>query len=95
METGNQLTYDNVIFQYVDGIVRDSHDYLGFGTVGGTNDICKVFTAGKEIDGTWKREDIFSPAKYYDKDGNEIVINYGKTWICTIWNDYADDVVIE
>ncbi len=95
LETGEQLKYDNVIFQYVDGIVRDSHDYLGFGAMGGSNDICKVFTAGKEIDGTWSRKDLFEPAKYYDKDGNEIVINCGKTWICTIWNDYADDVVIE
>ncbi len=94
-ETGQQLTYDNVVFQYVDGIVRDSHDYLGFGVMGGSNDKCIIFTAGKMIEGTWSRPDVFGPAKYYDKDGNEIVINYGKTWICTIWNDYADDVVIE
>ena len=94
-ETGNQLAYDNVIFQYVDGIVRDSHDYLGFGTIGGTDDRCIVFTAGKMVEGTWKRTDLFTPAKYYDKDGNEIVVNCGKTWICTIWNDYKDDVVIE
>ena len=94
-ETGNQLAYDNVVFQYVDGIVRDGNDYLGFGVMGGSNDKCIVFTNGKMIEGTWKRTEIYGPAKYYDKDGNEIVVNTGKTWICTIWNDYADDVVIE
>ncbi|MCR5398285.1 MAG: DUF3048 domain-containing protein [Lachnospiraceae bacterium] len=94
-ETGNQLKYDNVVFQYVDGIVRDSHDYLGFGALGCDNNNCKIFTSGKVIEGTWTRDDMLGPAKYYDKDGNEIMVNYGKTWVCTIWNDYADDVVIE
>lgn len=95
LETGDQLKYDNVVFQYVDGIVRDSHDYLGFGPLGGSNDKCIVFTAGKMIEGKWVRTDVFGPAKYYDKDDNEITVNPGKTWVCTIWNDYADDVVIE
>ncbi len=96
LETGNQLKFDNVVFQYVDGIVRDSHDYLGFGTLsGGSNDKCIVFTNGKMIEGKWVRTDIFGPAKYYDNDGNEIMVNPGKTWVCTIWNDFADDVVIE
>ncbi len=95
LETGNQLTFDNVIFQYVDGIVRDSHDYLGFGVMGGTDNKCIVFTDGRMVEGKWERTDIFGPAKYYDTKGNEITINPGKTWICTIWNDYADDVVIE
>ncbi|MCR5399180.1 MAG: DUF3048 C-terminal domain-containing protein, partial [Lachnospiraceae bacterium] len=94
-ETGEQLKYDNVVFQYVDGIVRDSHDYLGFGVMGGSNDKCIVFTGGKMVEGTWVRTDVFGPAKYYDSEGNEIVLNTGKTWVCTIWNDYADDVVIE
>ncbi len=95
LETGNQLKFDNVVFQYVDGIVRDSHDYLGFGVMGGSNDKCIVFTDGKMIEGKWARTDVFGPAKYYDNDGKEIMVNPGKTWVCTIWNDYADDVVIE
>lgn len=94
-ETGNQLAYDNVVFQYANGIVRDSKDYLGFGLVGDNVDKVQVFTNGKMTEGTWKRTEIYEPAKYYDLDGNEIVVNPGKTWICLIWNDYADDVVIE
>lgn len=94
-ETGNQLTYDNVIFQYCNGIVRDNKDYLAFGLLGDNEYPCKVFTNGKVVDGTWKRTEIYEPAKYYDKDGNEIAVNYGKTWICLIWNDYANDIVVE
>ena len=94
-ETGNQLTYDNVIFQYCDGFVRDSKDYLAFGLLGNNENKCQVFAGGKMVEGTWARNEIYEPAKYYDKDGNEIVINPGKTWICVIWNDYADDVVLE
>ena len=94
-ETGEQLTYDNVVLQYCNGIVRDSKDYLAFGLLGENEYPCKIFTNGKVVEGTWSRTEIYAPAKYYDKDGNEIAVNYGKTWICLIWNDYADDVVIE
>ena len=94
-ETGNQLKYDNVVFQYCDGFVRDSKDYLAFGLLGDRENKCQVFTDGKMVEGTWARNDIYEPAKYYDEDGNEVVVNPGKTWICIIWNDYADDVVIE
>lgn len=94
-ETGNQLKYDNVVFQYCNGIVRDNKDYLAFGQLGDNVDKVQVFTNGKMVEGTWKRTEMFEPTKYYDKDGNEIVVNTGKTWVCLIWNDYADDVVIE
>ncbi len=94
-ETGNQLAYDNVVFQYCDGIVRDSNDYLAFGLIGEDVDKAIVFTDGKMIEGTWNRTQIYEPTKYHDKDGNEIELNTGKTWICIIWKDYADDVVIE
>ncbi|MBQ0028320.1 MAG: DUF3048 domain-containing protein [Lachnospiraceae bacterium] len=94
-ETGNQLKYDNVVFQYCDGFVRDSKDYLAFGLLGDRVNKCQVFTDGKMVEGTWSRTEIYQPTKYYDGDGNEVVVNPGKTWICIIWNDYADDVVIE
>ncbi len=94
-ESGEQLAYDNVIFQYCDGIVRDNNDYLAFGLIGEDVDKALVFTNGKMIEGTWNRTEIYEPTKYHDKDGNEIEVNTGKTWICIIWKDYADDVVVE
>lgn len=93
--TGEQLTFDNVIFQYCHGEVRDDHDYLAFGCHGDNGYKVQVFTGGKMKEGTWKRTEDTVPAQYFDADGNEIPVNKGKTWVCIIWNDFADDVVIE
>ena len=93
--TGEQLTFDNVVFQYCHGEVRDEHDYLAFGCHGDNGYKVQVFTKGKMKEGTWVRTEDTVPASYIDADGNPIPLTPGKTWICVIWNDYADDVVIE
>ena len=93
--TGQQLKFDNVIFQYCHGEVRDVHDYLAFGCHGDNGYKVQVFTQGKMKEGTWKRTEDTLPATYTDYDGNPIPLTPGKTWVCIIWNDYADDVVIE
>ena len=95
--TGEQLAYDNIVFQYCYGEVRDSEGYLAFECFGSDkSNKSIVFTEGKMIEGTWWRDgDNASPAKYLDENGDRIIMNQGKTWVCIIWNQYADDVVIE
>ena len=93
--TGQQLKFDNVVFQYCHGEVRDVHDYLAFGCHGDNGYKVQVFTQGKMKEGTWKRTEDTLPATYTDYDGNPIPLTPGKTWVCIIWNDFADDVVIE
>lgn len=93
--TGEQLSYDNVIFQYCYGEVRDANDYLAFGCHGDNNMKVQVFTQGKMTEGTWSRYADTDPAYYVDKNGDPIQLSQGKTWICLIWDEYADDVVIE
>lgn len=95
--TGEQLAYDNVIFQYSYGEVRDKEDYLAFECFGSQkSDKSIVFTEGKMIQGTWWRDGSYiAPAKYLDENGDRVLLNQGKTWICIIWTDYEDDVVIE
>lgn len=95
--TGEQLAYDNVIFQYCYGEVRDDEDYLAFECFGSDkSNKSIVFTEGKMIEGTWWRDGSNSaPAKYLDENGDRVILNQGKTWICIIWLDYEDDVVIE
>lgn len=91
---GNQVTVSNVIFQYCHGEVRDSHDYLAFGVHGEGDAI--VFTNGKVIKGTWSRYDgDFTPAKFFDENGDEIIFNQGKTWVCNIWQEYDEFVEYE
>lgn len=95
--TGEQLAYDNIVFQYCWGMPRDAKDYLAFECFGSEkSDKCVVFTEGKMIEGTWWRDGSNSaPAKYLDENGERILLNQGKTWVCVIWTDYEDDVVIE
>lgn len=91
---GEQLSVSNVILQYCHGEVRDAKDYLAFG-VHGEGDAL-IFTGGKVIEGAWERYDGDStPARFYDKDGNEIIFNQGKTWVCNIWKEYSEFVEYE
>ena len=93
--TGKQLAVKNVIFQYCNGSVMDSKDYLSFATQA-QKEKCIVFTEGKMIEGYWSNPgDLGTPARYYQEDGSEIVLNSGVTFICVVWKDYTDDVVIQ
>ncbi len=96
--TGEQLAYDNVIFQFCYGEIHDnSDDYFAFECFGSEkSNRSIVFTEGKMIEGTWWRDGSnISPAKYLDENGDRVLLNQGKTWVCIIWLDYEDDVVIE
>ena len=33
--------------------------------------------------------------RFYDENGEEIIINQGKTWICNIWQEYCEFVEYE
>lgn len=87
---GEQLTVSNIVFKVCDGLVREpvANDYMFFETHGSNE--AYVFTNGKVIKGTWKRDTVDEVTRYYDESGNEIVFNQGKTWICNIWSDYKD-----
>lgn len=95
---GEQIAVTNVVFKVCHGEKRtpegDGYDYLAF-QIGGTGD-AYVFTNGKVIKGTWERKtDRYSPNMFYDQNGNEIVLNQGKTWICCIWKEYEEYMTYE
>lgn len=83
-----QLAVSNVVFKICHGEVRDEHDYLAFGVHGEGE--AYVFTAGKVIHGTWTRDADPEVNRFFDEDGNEIVLNQGKTWLCNIWKEYQE-----
>ena len=87
VDNEEQLAVTNIVFKVCHGEVRDDHDYLSFG-VHGTGK-AYVFTNGKVIEGTWERKSDYAANIFKDKNGNEIVFNQGKTWICNIWEEYS------
>ena len=72
-----QIAVSNVIFKICHGEVRDANDYLAFGVHGEGDAV--IFTNGKVIEGTWKRANDNAANIFFDKDGNEIILNQGKT----------------
>lgn len=92
------LQVTNVVLQVCYGEERDDHGYLIMEVHGPlTGDgAMYFFTQGKVVKGTWERMDgDDKPAHYYDEDGNEIVFNQGKTFICQIWSKWAEYIEFE
>jgi len=89
-----QLCVDNVVFQYSSWEQVDDKGYLGFDCHSGGEMI--YFTKGRAVKGGWIRYDGDQGAcRYYDSEGNEIIFNQGKTWICIIQDSMGDKVSIE
>ena len=88
-----QLAVKNIIIENCNSSIMDTGngtldvDYMS----GGTG---KYITNGKAIDITWKKASETVPTKYYDSNGNEIMLNQGKTWVCIMPNDRAADTVV-
>ncbi|XME03355.1 DUF3048 domain-containing protein [Lachnospiraceae bacterium C1.1] len=92
-ENGEQLAVDNIILQYSSWEQVDEKGYLGFDCHSGGK--MTYITHGMARDGTWIRFDgDQGSVRYFDADGNEIVMNQGKSWICIIQDTYADKVSV-
>ena len=89
--TGKQLAVKNVILQYCYADTRDAKGYWWVDTK--TGGPMRYFTDGKVIEGTWERgEDDTDSGRYYDQNGNELLLNQGKTWVCIISATDAGEV---
>lgn len=81
--TDTQLAFKNLLVQFTYYEVRDAKGYLAFQC----NDTSRdgwYFTNGKGIHVNWKKTSDYGATKYYDDDGNEIVLNTGKTMVCVV-----------
>lgn len=80
--TGEQLKFKNILIQYT------KHEELGEGYLAlQCHDTTRdgwFFTNGKGIHVTWKKTSDYGATRYYDDDGNEIILNTGKTMICIV-----------
>lgn len=81
--TDTQLAFKNLLVQFTYYEVRDAKGYLAFQC----NDTARdgwYFTNGKGIHVNWKKTSDYGATKYYDDNGNEIVLNTGKTMVCVV-----------
>ena len=81
-----QLGFTNVLLQDARYVKFDDNGYMMFYSIDYNRDGWYI-TEGKAIPITWSKEAETSPTRYFDKDGNEIVLNTGKTYIALIPDD--------
>ncbi|HPD01337.1 MAG TPA: DUF3048 C-terminal domain-containing protein, partial [Acetivibrio sp.] len=79
--TDEQLTTKNIIIQKVRnyGIKDDTAGRQNIDDVGSGEGY--FITNGKYIEITWSKTSRSERTKYMDKQGNEIVLNLGQTWV--------------
>lgn len=81
--TGEQLTFANVVIQRTYHEVRDDNGYLAYQMHDSTK-TGYFITKGKMIPVKWEKSGDYTPTKYYDANGEEVVFNTGRTMIFVI-----------
>ncbi|MBU0597210.1 DUF3048 domain-containing protein [Patescibacteria group bacterium] len=76
---GKQIEADTIIIQKVESQVIDNVGRLKIDTIGDGEAI--VFRGGEKVEGVWKKESLSGRTKWFDKNGEEIIIKSGKIWI--------------
>ena len=95
LEDGSQVSAINVVVMMVDRRDTRISDAAGnpvptFEVVG-EGDLY-VFRNGTVVEGTWQREEESSPTELLDKDGNEIALAPGNTWVELFPNDAPEPI---
>ena len=85
--TGEQISFTNVIVLETDISVRDEIGRKNVNWQGGEEYTGWYFTEGARQPITWSKEDEYSKLKFFDADGNELVMNRGKTYIAVVYRD--------
>ncbi len=82
LASGVQFAPKNVVVMFVQYVGGDpNHGNEGAEAVITGHGTAVVFTAGKEIMGTWTRPDKNQPAQLADSAGNVIALTPGQTWV--------------
>lgn len=92
--TNNQLTYKNILIQYVKEYNIDNN---GYQTMDIENNEGKglYITNGKAISITWKKNEKNKYMQYFDGDGNLLHVNKGKTYIALFPNNRIGEIVLQ
>ena len=94
-QNGNaQLCFKNVLLQSCPYIQYDEHGYMMFYIIN-TNQKGYYITDGQAIEVTWQKNTATGATTYFDKNGNEITLNTGKTYVGIVPDEDWDDLVIQ
>ncbi len=89
-----QLAFTNLIIQKAVLNKFDENGYMQFNLINESGEGYYI-TGGKAIPITWEKGTDTEPTKYYDEDGNEIVLNTGKTYIAFVSTERWSELVIK
>lgn len=91
--TGKQIHVENVLILQTD-ISVNQESSLGHLSVAITGKGSGYYACGgKYIPITWEKKDVEDQQRFYDKDGNQINLGVGKTYICVI--DKARNITMD
>lgn len=76
------LTVKNILIQYCRSGYYGETEYLDIDVH--TSQGGYYITNGRAVPVTWKKDGEYGPTRYYDSEGNEIILNQGKTWVCIV-----------
>jgi len=95
-----QLSFKNVIIYEADmelcrnGDYIDENGYMYYDIIEKSGEGYYIIN-GKAEPITWRKVSATAPTEFFNEDGNEIVLNVGKTYIAIVPSDAWSDVVIK
>lgn len=92
--SGKVLSFKNLLLQDCTFTQYDENGYLIYNCIDGNKDGYYI-TNGKAIPVKWAKTSDTDPTRYVDKDGNEIELNTGKTYVSLVPSDGWKDLVIK
>ena len=78
-EDAQVLTFKNVILQCVPLTQLDANGYMNYETVGSGQGF--YMTDGAVVPISWRKDNMTAPTRYFNAQGQEILLNKGKTYI--------------
>jgi hypothetical protein len=85
---GDQIATKNIAVMYTASSVIDTYGRRKFTTIGSGKAV--VFQDGNKIEGTWRRPNLDSRTRFYNKSGAEVRFNPGTTWIEVIPTGFTE-----
>ena len=91
---GSILSFKNVILQNIEMYSTDDAGHVAH-TLVDSGKKSYYISNGHVQEITWTKTDEMSITKYYDLEGNELVINRGNTYIAFVPTDGWDTIIVE